>query len=49
MAEDKHTEPPAQGPGKALDKAPGKVIEVDNLVTHYGEREILKGVTLDVR
>ena len=25
------------------------VIEGDNLVTHYGEREILKGVTLDVR
>ena len=45
MAEDKNTEQPAQGP----DKAPCKVIEVDNLVTHYGEREILKGVTLDVR
>ncbi len=25
------------------------VIEVENLVTHYGDREILKGVTLDVR
>ncbi|HIE19480.1 MAG TPA: ATP-binding cassette domain-containing protein, partial [Rhodospirillales bacterium] len=49
MAEDKNTEQPAQGPDKAQDKAPGKVIEVDNLVTHYGEREILKGVTLDVR
>ena len=45
MAGDKNTEQTAQGP----DKAPGKVIEVDNLVTHYGEREILKGVTLDVR
>ena len=49
MAEDKNTEQPAQGPDKAQDKAPSKVIEVDNLVTHYGEREILKGVTLDVR
>ena len=49
MAEDKNTEQPAQGPDKAQDKAPGKVIEGDNLVTHYGEREILKGVTLDVR
>ena len=45
MAKDKNTEQPAQGP----DKAPGMVIEVDNLVTHYGEREILKGVTLNVR
>ena len=26
-----------------------KVIEVENLVTYYGDREILKGVTLDVR
>ena len=25
------------------------VIEVDNLVTHYGDRKILKGVTVDVR
>ena len=25
------------------------VIEVEDLVTHYGDREILKGVTLDVR
>ena len=25
------------------------VIEVENLVTYYGDREILKGVTLDVR
>ena len=49
MAKDKNTEQTAQGPDKAQDKAPGKVIEVDNLVTHYGEREILKGVTLDVR
>ncbi|NQW00602.1 MAG: ATP-binding cassette domain-containing protein [Rhodospirillales bacterium] len=28
---------------------PVTVIEVENLVTHYGDREILKGVTLDVR
>ena len=49
MAEAKNTEQPAQGPDKAQDYAPGKDIEVDNLVTHYGEREILKGVTLDVR
>ncbi len=27
----------------------GKVIEVENLVTHYGERMILKGVSMDVR
>ncbi|GAB6052132.1 ATP-binding cassette domain-containing protein [Magnetospira thiophila] len=26
-----------------------KVIEVENLVTHYGERQILKGVDMDVR
>ncbi len=26
-----------------------KVIEVEDLVTHYGERNILKGVTMDVR
>jgi len=26
-----------------------KVIEVEDLVTHYGDREILKGVTMDVR
>ncbi len=45
MAEDKNTEQTAPAP----DKVPDKVIEVDNLVTHYGEREILKGVTLDVR
>ncbi|MCH7550620.1 MAG: ABC transporter ATP-binding protein [Proteobacteria bacterium] len=53
MAEDKNTEQTAPGPDKAPDKAPDKVpdkvIEVDNLVTHYGEREILKGITLDVR
>ena len=29
--------------------APRKVIEVDNLITHYGPRLILKGVSLDVR
>ena len=45
MAEDKNTEQTAPAP----DKVPDKVIEVDNLVTHYGERDILKGITLDVR
>ena len=44
MAEDKNTEQTFPAP----DTVPDKVIEVDNLVTHYGEREILKGVTLDV-
>lgn len=29
--------------------ARAKVIEVENLVTHYGERMILKGISLDVR
>ncbi len=29
--------------------SPAQVIEVDNLVTHYGDRMILKGVTMDVR
>jgi len=28
---------------------PASVIEVQDLVTHYGEREILKGITMDVR
>ena len=28
---------------------PPLVIEVEDLITHYGEREILKGVTMDVR
>ena len=32
-----------------MNKHPNTVIEVENLVTHYGDREILKGVTLDVR
>ena len=32
-----------------MNKHPDTVIEVENLVTHYGDREILKGVTLDVR
>ncbi len=45
MAKDKNTEQTAPAP----DKVPDQVIEVDNLVTHYGEREILKGITLDVR
>lgn len=35
-------------PASASD-ARRKVIEVDNLVTHYGSRLILKGVSLDVR
>jgi len=29
-------------------KSPNSVIEVENLVTHYGDRKILNGVTLDV-
>ncbi|MCH7863638.1 MAG: ABC transporter ATP-binding protein [Proteobacteria bacterium] len=33
------------GPGPDVDK----VIEVENLVTHYGERKILNGISLDVR
>ena len=33
------------GPGPDVDK----VIEVENLVTHYGDRMILNGITLDVR
>ncbi|MCH7935976.1 MAG: ATP-binding cassette domain-containing protein [Proteobacteria bacterium] len=45
MAKNKNPEQTAPTP----DKVPDKVIEVDNLVTHYGEREILKGITLDVR
>lgn len=28
---------------------PGNVIEVENLVTHYGDRMILKGVSMEVR
>lgn len=32
-----------------LNSSVSSVIEVENLVTHYGDREILKGVTLDVR
>ena len=31
------------------DITPQNVIEIENLVTHYGEREILKGVDLDIR
>jgi phospholipid/cholesterol/gamma-HCH transport system ATP-binding protein len=30
-------------------EAPTNVIEVQDLVTHYGEREILKGITMQVR
>jgi phospholipid/cholesterol/gamma-HCH transport system ATP-binding protein len=33
----------------AATQAQEKVIEVDNLVTHYGGREILKNITLDIR
>ena len=36
---------PAPAPGAGVDK----VIEIENLVTHYGERMILNGVTMDVR
>ena len=32
-----------------MNKHANTVIEVEDLVTHYGDREILKGVTLDVR
>ncbi|MFQ5764159.1 MAG: ABC transporter ATP-binding protein [Rhodospirillales bacterium] len=35
-------------PGAAAG-APAPVIEVENLITHYGERMILRGVTMDVR
>ena len=35
------------GPGPGPDVE--KVIEVENLVTHYGERQILNGISLDVR
>jgi len=33
----------------AAQSVPPSVIEVEDLVTHYGEREILKGVTMEVR
>ena len=36
---------PSAGPGPGVDK----VIEVENLVTHYGDRKILNGISLDVR
>ena len=32
-----------------MSQVDNNVIEVDKLVTHYGEREILKGVDLQVR
>jgi len=32
-----------------ITREPEKVIEVEDLVAHYGDREILKGVTMDVR
>ncbi len=32
-----------------MDGSPGNVIEVRDLVTHYGERMILKGIDMDVR
>ena len=35
------------GPGPGPDVE--KVIEVENLVTHYGDRKILNGISLDVR
>ena len=41
------TEIPSKPPGPGPDAA--KVIEVADLVTHYGERKILKGVSLDIR
>ena len=41
------TEIPSKPPGPGPDAA--KVIEVEDLVTHYGERKILKGVSLDIR
>ena len=41
------TEIPSKPPGPGPDAA--KVIEVTDLVTHYGERKILKGVSLDIR
>ncbi len=47
MTENEKQPPDAAKPGPG----PGveKVIEVENLVTHYGERKILNGITLDVR
>ena len=36
-------------PAEAKHTELAKVIEVENLVTHYGDRMILKGVTMDVR
>ena len=30
-------------------ETPGNIIEVENLVAHYGEREILRGINLSVR
>lgn len=41
------TKNPSKPPGPGPDAA--KVIEVADLVTHYGERKILKGVSLDIR
>ena len=41
------TKIPSKPPGPGPDAS--KVIEVKDLVTHYGERQILKGVTLDIR
>lgn len=39
---------PETNPPSAADTPP-PVIEVQDLITHYGEREILKGITMDVR
>jgi phospholipid/cholesterol/gamma-HCH transport system ATP-binding protein len=36
-------------PTEMPNAGPAKVIEVENLVTHYGDRMILKGITMDVR
>ena len=38
-----------QNPQTTDNTAPPPVIEVSDLVTHYGEREILKGVSMEVR
>ena len=31
------------------DSSPSSVIEVEDLVTHYGDRRILNGITMEVR
>ena len=43
-------EPDTVMPAPTEPETPARaVIEVEDLVTHYGEREILKGITMDVR